>query len=99
MRGHIKFVLIALVLQTTAIAADAKGWFEGDCSGTSFQVAKFPGSSAREELIMRWTGTLAPDLLADEGWLNVQAKRWFRGRYVRGSHPGHDLAERRWKKR
>ncbi|MFZ0951307.1 MAG: hypothetical protein WAN17_03510 [Candidatus Sulfotelmatobacter sp.] len=49
MRVHLKFLLIALMLQaghSVSAADDAEGWFEEDCSGTTFHVTKFGGASS-----------------------------------------------------
>jgi hypothetical protein len=80
MRVSVRFLLIACVLQATySISApdDAKGWFEGDCNGATFQIAKFTGASPSQYLVLRFDGAshLAIQLFEGEGWLKVQGKR------------------------
>jgi hypothetical protein len=80
MRIRLRFLLIACVLQAShsiSAAADSKGWFEEDCSGTTFQIAKFAGASPGQYLVLRLSsGTLlATSLFEGAGWLNVEGKR------------------------
>jgi hypothetical protein len=55
MRVRLRFLLIALLLQAGhSIASaddDAKGWFEEDCSGTTFQLAKFATATPGQYLV------------------------------------------------
>jgi hypothetical protein len=67
------------MLQATrpiSAADDATGWFEGDCSGTTFHIA-FAGASPGEYLALRLnSGTpLAAPLFEGAGWLDVQGNR------------------------
>jgi hypothetical protein len=76
-----RFLLIALMIQAShsisAAADDAKGWFEEDCSGTTFKIAKVVGASPAQYLVFRLSsGTpLAARLFEGAGWLNVAGKR------------------------
>jgi hypothetical protein len=76
----LRFLLIACMLQAghsiSLAADDAKGWFEEDCSGTTFQIATFAGASQGEYLVLRLSSShLAAPLFEGAGWLDVQAKR------------------------
>jgi hypothetical protein len=54
MRVHLKFLLTALMLQaghSISAADDARGWFEEDCSGTTFQLAKFATATPGQYLV------------------------------------------------
>jgi hypothetical protein len=80
MTTHLRFLLIACMLQAThsiSSADDAKGWFEGDCTGAEFQIRKFAGASPGQYLALRFNGAshLAIQLFEGEGWLPVQGKR------------------------
>ncbi|HTA48145.1 MAG TPA: hypothetical protein VK930_01730 [Verrucomicrobiae bacterium] len=78
MRVHLRFLLIALMLHAShsfMAADDAKGWFEGDCGGTTFQIEKFASASPVQNLVLRLTSQLAAPLFEGAGWLDVQAKR------------------------
>jgi hypothetical protein len=81
MRVHISLLLLVCMLlagHSIAVAADsAKGWFEEDCSGTTFQITKFATASPSQYLVLRLSsGTpLATSLFEGAGWLNVQGKR------------------------
>jgi hypothetical protein len=80
MRVHLRFLLTALMLQAShSISAgdDAKGWFEGDCGGTTFHITKFGGAPSGQELILRLSSgsPLPTPLFEGAGWLDVQGKR------------------------
>lgn len=61
----------------SAAADDAKGWFEGDCGGATFNIAKFAGASPGQYLVLRFSsGSHLPiPLFEGAGWLPVQGKR------------------------
>ena len=73
----LRFALVVLILQvgsSTPVVADNKDWFDRDCSGTTFHLAK---SDDREQLVFRLSlGNLpfVPELLAEE-WLDVAGQR------------------------
>jgi len=81
MTVHLRFLLIACVLQAghpiSAAADNAKGWFEGDCSGSTFRIAKFAGAAPGQYLVLRLnSGSQLPTpLFEGAGWLDVQGKR------------------------
>ncbi|MGA8213277.1 MAG: hypothetical protein WB799_06770 [Candidatus Sulfotelmatobacter sp.] len=81
MKVHLRFLVIAVMLPAiysiSASADDAKGWFEGDCTGATFQISKFAGASPGQYLVLRFDGAshLAIQLFEGEGWLKVQGKR------------------------
>ncbi|MFZ0417892.1 MAG: hypothetical protein WAM04_07290 [Candidatus Sulfotelmatobacter sp.] len=80
MTVHIRFLLIACVLQAShsiSAADNAKGWFEGDCSGSTFRIAKLAGASPGEYLVLRLNSgsPLPTPLFEGAGWLDVQGKR------------------------
>jgi hypothetical protein len=65
----LRFALVVLILQvslSTLVVADNKDWFDNDCTGVTFHLAK---SDDREQLIRTLSlGNLpfAPELLAEE---------------------------------
>jgi hypothetical protein len=73
----LRFTLVALILQvssSTLVVADNKDWFDNDCNGTTFHLAK---SDDREQLVFRLSlGNLpfVPELMAEE-WLDVAGQR------------------------
>lgn len=74
MRVHLRFLLIALMLQAShsiSAADGGKGWFEGDCSGTTFHIGKFGGASPGQELVFRLSsGSPIPTpMFEGAGWL------------------------------
>jgi hypothetical protein len=76
----LRILLIATMLQgshSISAAADAKGWFEEDCSGATFQIAKFAGASPGQYLVLRLASgsPLAASLFEGAGWLDVEGKR------------------------
>jgi hypothetical protein len=84
MTVHLRFLVIGFMLPAiysiSAAADDAKGWFEGDCTGATFQIAKFAGASPGQYLDLRFNSShLAIELFEGEGWLPVQGKRCLTG--------------------
>jgi hypothetical protein len=71
---QLRFVLIALLLQASsapAFAADSKGYFQDDCSGTTIHITKFDGPHGGQQLVLRLsTGHL-------HYWYYSEESRWW----------------------
>jgi hypothetical protein len=81
MTVHLRLFLIALMVQASlsvALAADATGWVEEDCTSSTFHLTKIDGISIPWEIILRLKcGSYIPLALCLTGtdWWEVQGMR------------------------
>jgi hypothetical protein len=81
MKAHLRAFLIALIVQaipSASFAADAKGWVEEDCMGSTFHLTKIDGTSVSQEINLRLNcGTRIPleRCITEAGPWVVQGKR------------------------
>ena len=81
MTFHLRLLLIALMIQASpsaSAAADAKGWVEEDCMGSTFHLTEINGVSINQEINLRLNCGTRIDLAlctTEPGPWVVQAKR------------------------